>query len=238
MKSIVLVMTIAGVALALTFAQAATVNDRRPHDKSAAEILDGPVFINAGHYPEYPTSLDSIVFSCEVTDDGEVVRVSLNYRFNLGSWEHIAMAADGDNSYSFGFPPLMPGLVINYTMEAEDDDGLIAHWPDSSCITIVIDGPIAIDEPAQLPLAASLGQNCPNPFNSSTNIYFTLAEASQAKLAIYNVLGQEIKILADGLMPGGNHEFQFDARGLPSGIYFYRLDTDGQNLARRMIILK
>ena len=234
MKNIILILTI--VLIGATGVQIFAID---PDNPIATEILDGPIFIDAGHSQEYPTTRDSILFSCEVTDDGEVVRVSLNYRLNLMAWMHVGMASTGNDSYATTLPPLaIPGTVLNYTFEAEDDESLITTWPDSGYITIVIDGLIAVDEQSQLPVTTALLQNYPNPFNSSTNINFTLAQLSQVKLAIYDILGQEITILADGILPPGNHNYQFDSSDLPSGIYFYRLTADDYTYSRRMIMLK
>ena len=89
-----------------------------------------------------------------------------------------------------------------------------------------------------LPAATRLEQNYPNPFNPSTEIRWMLDAGRQTRLAVYDVLGREVAVLADGVMPAGEHRVTFDARGLSSGIYLYRLETGGQTLTRRMILIQ
>jgi len=68
-----------------------------------------------------------------------------------------------------------------------------------------------------------LEQNFPNPFNPSTTISFSLSQESDVKLQVFNTLGEEIVILLQGSLEGGTHTVRFDASGLVSGIYFYKL---------------
>jgi hypothetical protein len=88
------------------------------------------------------------------------------------------------------------------------------------------------------PLNFQLDQNFPNPFNPSTTIDFSLPARTRARLAVYNTLGQEVAVLVNGEMESGRHSVRFDATGLPSGTYFYRLTT-GENMhTGKMNLLK
>ena len=84
----------------------------------------------------------------------------------------------------------------------------------------------------------SLEANAPNPFGAETQIAFTLAEAGPARLAVYDVLGREVAILADGPMAEGRHEVRVDAAGLSTGTYVYRLFAGGQSLVRQMTVVR
>jgi hypothetical protein len=78
-----------------------------------------------------------------------------------------------------------------------------------------------------MPVEYALSQNYPNPFNPTTMIEFSLAEVSTVSLKVYNILGQEVATLIDReVMDDGDQQIEFDATGLPSGVYFYRLTTD------------
>jgi hypothetical protein len=80
----------------------------------------------------------------------------------------------------------------------------------------------------QLPTEFGLSQNYPNPFNPTTLIEFQLGEDAVVTFKVYNVLGQEIATLLNHeAMDAGRQEVEFDARNLPSGIYFYRLTANG-----------
>jgi hypothetical protein len=83
-----------------------------------------------------------------------------------------------------------------------------------------------------------LYQNYPNPFNPSTTIKFSLPIKSNIKLEVYNSVGQLVEIILDKPMEAGYHEFDFDASGYSSGIYFYRLATESYSSAKKFILLK
>jgi len=89
-----------------------------------------------------------------------------------------------------------------------------------------------------LPVQFKLLQNYPNPFNPVTHIKFGLPKAGQVKLLLYNTLGQQAAVLWDGFKPAGYHTVDLDARGLASGIYFYRLQTKNHKQVRQMLLLK
>ena len=85
-----------------------------------------------------------------------------------------------------------------------------------------------------IPVAYALEYAYPNPFNPSTTIRFSLPFASNVKLVVYNVLGQQIATLVEGSMVAGQHEVQWNAlsglnRSVSSGVYFYRLDASGSH---------
>ncbi len=93
------------------------------------------------------------------------------------------------------------------------------------------------DTDTSLPKGFSLLQNYPNPFNPSTVISWQLAASSFVSLKIYDVLGNEIATLVNEEKPPGNYKFTFDASGLSSGIYFYKLQTENFVQTKMMILL-
>jgi len=89
-----------------------------------------------------------------------------------------------------------------------------------------------------VPSSYSLSQNFPNPFNPETKILVTLPERSNIKITVYDVIGNEVAVIAEGeFMPGG-HEFVFDGSKLTSGVYFYRISAEKFNAVRKMLLLK
>jgi alpha-amylase len=80
--------------------------------------------------------------------------------------------------------------------------------------------------------------NWPNPFNPSTVIRWTLDAGRQTRLSVYDVLGREIAVLVNEVMPAGTHSVTFDAGGLSSGVYLVRLEADGLIRTQRMTLLK
>lgn len=96
----------------------------------------------------------------------------------------------------------------------------------------------AVEGEHNLPVNYVLEQNYPNPFNPSTVIKYSLPERTFVNLMVYNLLGREEAVLVNKEMPAGYHSISFDAGQLPSGIYFYRLQTRNNNLARKMLLIR
>ncbi|MCB9358275.1 MAG: carboxypeptidase regulatory-like domain-containing protein, partial [Calditrichaeota bacterium] len=108
-------------------------------------------------------------------------------------------------------------------------------------IPVTLDVSTAIgDEPTGelLPLEYALKQNYPNPFNPTTTIGYSLKQTTHARLSIFNIAGQEVARLVDGIQQSGAHTVQFDAAGLPSGMYIYRLQAGDFSHSAKMILLK
>ena len=99
------------------------------------------------------------------------------------------------------------------------------------------------DSGRSLPSTITLAQNYPNPFNPTTTISFNLPTRSKVRLELFNILGQQVRLLTDETLPAGRHDISFDGRNsngqlLSSGIYLYRLVSDQVRLTRKMIMLK
>ena len=90
----------------------------------------------------------------------------------------------------------------------------------------------------ELPNDVVLEGNYPNPFNPQTTIRFALPTAEHVQLAIFDLLGREVRRLVSGKMEAGRHELSFEAGDLPSGLYVYRLSTNGQVIQRTMMLLR
>jgi hypothetical protein len=83
-----------------------------------------------------------------------------------------------------------------------------------------------------------LAQNFPNPFNPSTVIKYSVANAGNATLKVYNALGSEVASLVDGFVTTGEHEVTFDASGIPTGTYYYTLKSGDFSQTKRMVLSK
>lgn len=92
--------------------------------------------------------------------------------------------------------------------------------------------------PEPVPRDFTLQQNYPNPFNVSTIIKYSIREKSHVKLIVYNLLGEEVDVLVEGIKPAKTHRIRWDANDLPSGIYIYRLETDEMIITKKMVVLK
>ena len=135
---------------------------------------------------------------------------------------------------------------------------LVMDWPLSEDlahnITAVTDGngdrvgdlnwfgvknlPVSNEEQRFAPNSFELAQNFPNPFNPSTSISFNIPAAQQVNLDVFNILGQKVATLVNGRLSAGAHLVNFDASGLSSGVYIYRLQAGSQVTQKSMTLIK
>ena len=92
--------------------------------------------------------------------------------------------------------------------------------------------------PGEIPESFGLEQNYPNPFNPSTTIDYALPRSAYVRLEVYNVLGERVSVLRDGVQDEGYHSVVFEGKGLPSGIYFYRLRAGDFVQTRKFMLLR
>jgi hypothetical protein len=83
-----------------------------------------------------------------------------------------------------------------------------------------------------------LGQNYPNPFNPTTKIRFSIPKGGYTTLKIFDINGQELENLISGTYPQGEFEVDFNASGLASGVYYYRLSSGGEISVKKMVLVK
>ncbi len=88
------------------------------------------------------------------------------------------------------------------------------------------------------PNTLRLYANYPNPFNPETTLHYTLKQAGETELTVYDARGRRVRVLFRGRQQPGDHKIVFDAAGLASGVYYYRLRSAGQTLTRKMLLLR
>lgn len=116
------------------------------------------------------------------------------------------------------------GSKFQYRLKQIDSDGSFEY-------SDIVEVEVAPDQ-------YELSQNYPNPFNPSTTIQFSLPKQTQLKINLYNMLGEQVAILADGMYESGYHKVTFNASGLPSGTYLYQLESNEFVQVKKMILLK
>ncbi len=98
---------------------------------------------------------------------------------------------------------------------------------------------VALEElEGTLPTTIELDQNYPNPFNPSTAIEYRVAASFNVRLAVYDILGREVAELVNDVQPAGSYRVTFDATGLTSGMYIYRLEVGGDVITKSMMLMK
>lgn len=94
------------------------------------------------------------------------------------------------------------------------------------------------NEGGEVPGSYVLSQNYPNPFNPTTTIKFSLPEAANVKIIVYDALGKEVEVLANNYYNTGNYRVEWKASNYASGIYFYRIESKNFNMVKKMVLIK
>ena len=89
-----------------------------------------------------------------------------------------------------------------------------------------------------IPVEFSLKQNYPNPFNPSTIISFSIPERANVNLKVYDILGNELVTLINEETEAGSYNINFNANGLPTGVYFYQLVSNEYVETKKMLLIK
>ncbi|MFC1552354.1 PQQ-binding-like beta-propeller repeat protein [Candidatus Latescibacterota bacterium] len=123
-----------------------------------------------------------------------------------------------------------------------------APWPcymannqrtgNNSDMTTAVTQESADERTEEMPSTFALGNNYPNPFNSSTTISYSLPEAGYANISVFSASGQKVATLLDEYKEAGTHSVLFDSKNLASGVYFYRMESPGYTGTLRMLLIK
>ncbi len=103
---------------------------------------------------------------------------------------------------------------------------------------LLIASPEFVEDYEESPEQIELNQNFPNPFNPATTISFYLPEALEVRLSVFNVVGQPIAVLEEGVVSPGEHHYEWNASGYPSGMYIYQLEVGNKVMTRKMTLVK
>ncbi|MDD4050691.1 MAG: T9SS type A sorting domain-containing protein [candidate division Zixibacteria bacterium] len=198
-----------------TRASEAVLNDVLIHE-AAREALVTLGFSESALLPAGSGPVANLYFTCTIGGGSTSVVLDTT---TIGAVPlHFQLGANYDHVKSY--PDFVPGLVkVGPPSDADDGNG----------------GP--------LPIVFALEQNQPNPFNPTTTITFALPKAGHVSLEVYNVLGQKVRTLVNDFRTAGFHSVVFDGRDgndaeLASGVYLYRIKTDTNTDARKMVLMK
>jgi 1,4-alpha-glucan branching enzyme len=122
---------------------------------------------------------------------------------------------------------LQAGEFVIYTTES-------IELPDGDLIVSVPGEEYGQETPSDF----ALKQNYPNPFNPTTNVVYELSEAVDVRLEVFNLLGQRVSVLHNGMQMAGTHTASFDGSGLSSGIYLVRMQAGKQVFTNKMMLVK
>ncbi|GIV57334.1 MAG: hypothetical protein KatS3mg042_0247 [Rhodothermaceae bacterium] len=237
------------------FEPASVVDKCTSPDPADLPFWDGTIVNNGdgtGSIPlSVPLGLKNIAlmdFSNLVLDDVQQGGASL---VGTGQFECSSTNSDGCLAYDWkgsdADAPTAVDLIIRAPANA--NSSFFLHITDCCDHTLRVDpvlelhGSAVGTETQEVPGDYALRPNYPNPFNPQTRITFALPEASDVRLAVYDVLGREVARLAAGSYPAGTHAVTWDGRDatgapVPSGVYLYRIEAGRFTQTRRMTLLK
>ncbi len=195
---------------------------------------------------DFPFDVELLSFSANRTADGVKIDWSTaseteNDRFEvtrreLGSEEWVTVgvvAGNGTSSTQHDYS-VMDRSATNAAYYYELS-GFDVNGNEQVFNTVLVEAGTSASEIVE---SYALLGNYPNPFNPSTNIRFSLAEASNITLTVYDVQGRVVSELVDGMMEAGVHEIAFDADGLTSGVYFAQMSGAFGSDVMKMVLMK
>lgn len=168
---------------------------------------------------------DSIMAVAQLYVDGNLLGEAMyEYTGTIYDFTYIFLGSMGNNSRAYS-GILDDVLIYNHALSYEDVQNLYSGTP-------VEDKPVAESK------TFALNQNYPNPFNPTTEIAFSIPERMQVNLEIYNAQGQLVETMVNGQLSAGAHSYTFNAENLPSGVYYYKLQSGNDVQTRKMILMK
>jgi len=183
-------------------------------------------YINQGRYQDAVAQAAEVV---RLNDDTTLVKFAL---YDLGSiyWYYLGDTKTGEQYYR--------QLIVRFPKDHLTNSALatLGEWKPEEPSGKPANSPLA--QSKEPPAQYALTQNYPNPFNPSTVISYQLPAGGYVTLKLYNTLGQEVATLVDGIQDAGFKSVTFDASRLPSGVYFYRLQSGTFIQNRKMLLVK
>ncbi|MBU0509849.1 T9SS type A sorting domain-containing protein [bacterium] len=161
------------------------------------------------------------------------IRITLNRDYPSGTWEIIAasVANSGQHSWTPAAPASDHCRVRISTVF--DPQSRVESAGD-----FAVTAASANDHADELPATFALDAPYPNPFNSQTVLSFSIPARGEVTLILHDLTGRAVRTMIHGVVERGHHQILFDGTGLPSGMYFYRLQWGPQSQVKKMVLLK
>ncbi|MEX0737446.1 MAG: T9SS type A sorting domain-containing protein [Bacteroidota bacterium] len=174
-----------------------------------------------------------------VASDGELASQYVLYRshtlpIDFNDPRNI-VAIQTNTSY---FEQPLPSQGITYYYAVTGVDRLQNESLSSNIMGLTSSGVVGLEAEPGTISSHRLHQNFPNPFNPTTLIRFQLPQEQQVTIRVYDLLGREVRTLFNGIQRGGEHQVLFDASGLPTGVYVYRLVAGEYVESRKMQLVR
>ena len=165
--------------------------------------------------------------------------------FTEGAAENIFFGENDGNSYGCRYDNGYKTAFLSFMADANCGYDTSGYWAPTEDFSALISNTLLWFETEDVegevslsPLTYSLNQNYPNPFNPTTAISFILPNSGKVSLKVFNMMGQDVATVIDGNMNSGSHQVNFDAAGLSSGVYYYKMQAGDFNSTKQMILVK
>jgi hypothetical protein len=181
-----------------------------------------------------------------IVKDNSGNKINGAYILFLDQSQQICSYAVSDLNGKFTINGILPGLysVISEKMGYTSTQSIevtvdyLNNLTNNVTFTLTPEGVTSVGNENNVIKDFVLYQNYPNPFNPSTTIKWYQPHQGKVSIRIYDVIGNEIDVVLKDVMTAGEHQIEYVADGLPSGIYFYKIVTDNFIQTKKMILLK
>lgn len=198
--------------------------------------ISGTNFVNRGRWNNYMTIFMGLNDQTISMPTDSMLRGTVHFdamlQGNAYQWMKNNYNIAGATQAKLVFNSLKPSDAGVYICKISTNTGII------NSRQITVSALTDVNDPSVLPDKFALEQNYPNPFNPVTTVRYTLPEASEITLKVFDLRGREVMTVYEGYMPAGSHDASINAEHLASGVYFYRLQAGEHALARPMVVLK
>ena len=226
------------------------------NDRTAAMFADNttyPYLTEGDWYEKLPaftdpqdlltTQVDAARTFCLATVDTTSLDVLPDWRVNSQDFLYSDWPIPVDLSYSdadlkTGGTDGLPVGDLNWfpTEKATFNANMAAYH--AAIFNVLETGVTSVEELGGVPTKFELTQNYPNPFNPTTSITFTIPEAGNVTLKVYDMLGKEVATLVNGYQTAQSYKVEFDGASLASGVYLYTLSTNNFTQTKKMVLMK
>lgn len=196
------------------------------------DFMTGPytycISVDANNFNIYPSyDMGSVTFCLISGMDGS----GMGYYSIAGEtagWKMTAQFLDEGTAYD--------GIYMDNNAAENEDAKVGTFYIAHDSISGIITNQVSVTD--DIPAGFSVAQNTPNPFNPTTSINFSIADAGQVDIDVFNVAGQKVDTLISQNLNAGNHTVTWDASGFSAGVYFYTVRSSGNSKTMKMTLIK
>lgn len=208
-------------------------NTSAPINLAGWYLTDDKTNANKWVIPENTTIAAKGFLSIWADENGSATDGKLHANFKLSKSGEFLMLSDGGNT-----------ILDSLSFGAQKSDVSFGRSPDGTGLFKSLDPTfgqankalIVANEADSVPSYMNLTQNFPNPFGTQSEVQFTLSEAGNVSLKIFDTLGREVQTVVNEIKPIGSHTVMLNAKNLPNGVYLYQLQTQNQVVTRKMTV--